>query len=405
VPARTTRAAPRPPKPAPLTAADKLRLALRSELRHAGRNSGAVVYDITKGVPLFAWGSTIRRPPASVEKLYTSVAALTQFGPNARFHTELRGTGRLGANGIWHGNLYLRGNGDPTFGSAAFNRTWELGHGSTSDALVAAIRRAGITRVDGHLIGDPSLFDDRVGPPSSNFAADITDMGGELSGLTFDHGSSTGRLTPGALAASKVAVALRKQHVWALASPVTDTTPDRARLLASVTSPPLSVILKLMDVPSDDFYAETLTKDLGARFGAGGSTAAGASVIGHVIESGYGLRPRIVDGSGLSRSDLSSPLDVMALLRAVQGTSIGNELSRALPTVGITGTVRNIAVGTDAAGSCIAKTGTLDKVTNLAGYCTANGHHLLAFALFLDGPDNWIALPIIGRMVAAIAAY
>jgi D-alanyl-D-alanine carboxypeptidase/D-alanyl-D-alanine-endopeptidase (penicillin-binding protein 4) len=374
-------------------------------MRHAGRHTGAAVYDITKGQSLFEWGATISRPPASVEKLYTSVAALTKFGPNAHFHTEVRGTGTLDADGIWHGNLYLRGDGDPTFGSAAFNRTWELGLGSTPDSLVAAIKRAGIRRVDGDVIGDPSLFDDRVGPPSSDFDADITDMGGELAGLTFNHGFSTGKLTPGALAASKFAVALRKAHIFAKATPTTSPTPRRAKLLAAVASPSIAKIVRLMDVPSDDLYAETLTKDLGARFGSGGTTAAGARVIRHVIWTAYGIRPRIVDGSGLSRDDLSSPRDVVALLRAIQGTPIGQRLSLALPTVGMEGTVRKIANGTAAEGSCIAKTGTLNDVTNLAGYCTAQGQRLVAFALFLDGPPNWTALPMISKMVAAIAAY
>jgi D-alanyl-D-alanine carboxypeptidase/D-alanyl-D-alanine-endopeptidase (penicillin-binding protein 4) len=388
-----------------LNATDRLVRALRKQFRNAGRNSGGAVYDITAGRSLFGLGATVKRPPASVEKLYTTVAALTDLGPQARFHTEVRGTGSLGTDGIWHGNLYLRGDGDPTFGAASFNRIWELGEGSTPDRLVDALRRAGIRRVDGSVIGDPTLFDDRVGPPSSDFEADLSDMGGELSGLTFDHGESTGKLSPGALAASKLAVALRKARVFARATPRTERTPQRAKLLASVASPPLTTILKLMDVPSDDFYAETLTKDLGARFAGRGTTAAGADVIGDVISTGYGLHPRIVDGSGLSRSDRSSPAEVVDLLRAVDETPVGDDLARALPTVGVDGTVRTIATGTDAEGSCVAKTGTLDDVTNLAGYCTASDHQLLAFALFLDGPPNWTALPIIGRMVAAIAAY
>jgi D-alanyl-D-alanine carboxypeptidase/D-alanyl-D-alanine-endopeptidase (penicillin-binding protein 4) len=402
---RTTATTAPPAAPPRLTAADKLRLAIRRALGHAGGTSGVAVYDVTAGRSLLGWGATVKRPPASIEKLYTSVAALTELGADARFHTEVRGTGTLAADGIWRGDLYLRGDGDPTFGGAAFNHTWELGYGSTAEALATHLRRTGIRRIEGPVIGDPSRFDDRVGPPSSGFAADLTDMGGELSGLTFDHGSSTGKLTPGALAASKLAVALRKAHVWALASARTRPTPRHTRLLATVSSPPLSTILKLTDVPSDDFYAETLTKDLGARFGSAGSTAAGARVIRHVIETGYGLHPRIVDGSGLSRDDLSSPIEVVDLLRALRGTTVGDQLSAALPTVGIDGTVRTIATGTAAAGNCIAKTGTLDDVTNLAGYCHAHGHHLLAFALFLDGPPNWTALPRVSRMVAAIAAY
>ena len=44
-------------------------------------------------------------------------------------------------------------------------------------------------------------------------------------------------------------------------------------------------------------------------------------------------------------------------------------------------------------------------VTNLAGYCRAAGHHTLAFALMLDGPPNWTATVLEGRMIGAIAGY
>jgi D-alanyl-D-alanine carboxypeptidase/D-alanyl-D-alanine-endopeptidase (penicillin-binding protein 4) len=80
-------------------------------------------------------------------------------------------------------------------------------------------------------------------------------------------------------------------------------------------------------------------------------------------------------------------------------------LTASLPTVGVNGTTRTIATGTTAVGRCVAKTGTLDGVTNLAGYCHSRGHQLLAFALFLDGPPNSSALTLVGRMVAAIASY
>jgi len=123
------------------------------------------------------------------------------------------------------------------------------------------------------------------------------------------------------------------------------------------------------------------------------------------VVHGYHLHPQIRDGSGLSRQDRSSPLEVVDLLRDLWRTPVGARLSASLPVVGVNGTVRGIAIRTAARGRCIAKTGTLDNVTNLAGYCHSRGHHLLAFALFLDGPTNETALTLIGRMVAAIARY
>ncbi len=103
---------------------------------------------------------------------------------------------------------------------------------------------------------------------------------------------------------------------------------------------------RLMDVPSDDLFAELFAKQLGVLFGRGGSISDGAQVIGRTIADTYGLHPTILDGSGLSRNDRSSPLEVVDLLREVWGTPVGRELVASLPTVGREGTVRGIGLKT-----------------------------------------------------------
>jgi D-alanyl-D-alanine carboxypeptidase/D-alanyl-D-alanine-endopeptidase (penicillin-binding protein 4) len=159
-----------------------------------------------------------------------------------------------------------------------------------------------------------------------------------------------------------------------------------------------------MDVPSDDLFAEMLTKQLGARLGGGGTTTAGASVISQAV-AGYGVHPQIVDGSGLSRADQSSPADVVGLLGKIWHTEVGRILTASLPVVGVSGTVAGIARHTPAQGRCFAKTGTLNNVSNLAGYCAAQGGRSLAFAFFLDGPSNAQAMPLLEHLVAAVADY
>ena len=166
----------------------------------------------------------------------------------------------------------------------------------------------------------------------------------------------------------------------------------------------MSVLLRLMDVPSDDFYAEMLTKQLGVRLAHTGSTAAGTRVIASAMAA-YGIHPKVVDGSGLSRDDSASPREVAELLKAVWDTPSGHVLHGALPLVGVNGTTRHIGVGTPAQGRCVAKTGTLNNVTNLAGYCHTTNHHVLAFALFLDGPDNRRGIALLSQMVAAMVRY
>jgi D-alanyl-D-alanine carboxypeptidase/D-alanyl-D-alanine-endopeptidase (penicillin-binding protein 4) len=394
--------APKPPVPSPQVLA--LRSSLLSLFGKAGPTSGALVYDLTAKTPLFSLRSGVGRPPASVEKLYTTIATLSELGPDARLGTKIMGAGHLGPGGVWHGSLYLVGGGDPTFGDGGFNRNWEHGYGPTASELVSQLAHHGIKRVSGWVIGDAALFDELRGGPATAYGPDIPDFGGQLSALSYDHGSTFKKLNPGAFAAKELALTMHGAGIGARPLNRTLPAPGGAQELASVQSPPLSVMLKLMDVPSDDFFAEMLTKQLGVRFGTGGSISAGAHVISQAIGS-YGIHPAIVDGSGLSRSDHSSPGQVVHLLRTVWGTPIGRVMANSLPVVGVSGTVQGIAAHTVAQGRCIAKTGTLNYVTNLAGYCTTPDHHVLAFALMIDGPGNWTAVQLFDRMVPAIAKY
>jgi D-alanyl-D-alanine carboxypeptidase/D-alanyl-D-alanine-endopeptidase (penicillin-binding protein 4) len=400
---RAVRRAAKPKPPAVSPALRRLRLTLRLAFRHVA-GPGAAVYDLTAHRSLFVLDPGRPRPPASVEKLYTSLAILDRLGPGARLATTVMGAGHLGARGVWHGSLYLRGGGDPTFGDGTFNRAWNDGYGPTAAQLAGQLSRRGIHRVTGAVIGDPTLFDSARGAPNTHFAPDIPDLGGELAGLTYDHGSTAGALTPGAFAARELVLTMGKEHIRARAGTRTARTPTAAKRLASVSSPSMLTMLGLMNVRSDDLFAELLAKQLGARFGGAGTTAAGARVVSSTIGR-YGIHPSIVDGSGLSRSDRSSPSTVEQLLRSVWHTMPGRELDSTLPVVGVSGTTARIGVHTRAQGRCIAKTGTLDGVTNLAGYCHAAHGHMVAFALFLDGPTLDQARALLTRMVGAVASY
>jgi D-alanyl-D-alanine carboxypeptidase/D-alanyl-D-alanine-endopeptidase (penicillin-binding protein 4) len=332
---------------------------------------------------------------------------LRTLGAGATLETEVLGTGSLGANGVWHGNLFFKGAGDPTLGNAGFNQVYEGGYGSSAAEIAAQLARRGIRRVTGHLFGDESLFDTRRGGLITNYAPDVPDFGGELSALVYNHGEVPDYHTsPAVFAARQLATALHSDGIAAGAAARTAVSPFGAQVLATVASPPVGTLLRLMDVPSDDLFAELLTKQLGVRYGDGvGSIGAGADVIAHTIAADYGIHPRITDGSGLSRADRSSPDQVVTLLRELWRTPTGRILYDSLPVVGRSGTVVGIAVKTAAVGRCVAKTGTLNDVTNLAGYCHSRGYHALAFALFDDGLPNWSAIVLEGQMAAAIARY
>ena len=182
-------------------------------------------------------------------------------------------------------------------------------------------------------------------------------------------------------------------------------TPAGATQLAQVQSPTLSALLGLMLPPSDNFFAETLVKDLGAGFGGAGTTAAGASVVSQTIAKQFGFSPHVVDGSGLSAADRTSPYEVADLLVELAPTSIGAVLRNDLAVAGSTGTLSERMRHTGAAGRCQGKTGTLTGVSNLVGYCQARNGHLLAFALFTDGISTSFAHTIQDHMTISIADY
>ena len=159
-----------------------------------------------------------------------------------------------------------------------------------------------------------------------------------------------------------------------------------------------------MNLPSDNFIAETLIKALGARFGAGGTTSAGAAVV-RSNAAQLGIRTTVVDGSGLSRANRTSPKAVVALLTAMDEGELAEPFERSLPVAGRTGTLYDRMRGTAARDACRAKTGTLSNVSALAGYCDTRGGGRVAFAFLMNYVYPWTARRIQDRMTTALARY
>ncbi len=386
---------------------------LTGQLAQAGSGSGAYVYDLTAKQALFSERATTLRPPASVEKLYTAVTSLEKMGPSGRLSTNVFGVGHPAAGGVWAGNLYLRGGGDPTFGTSSFIRAHYGGLGASVSTLVKQLVKVdGIHRVTGSIEGDESYFDSLRGEPSSDYAPDPF-LEGTLSGLAFNRGASGGERgghAPAAYAARELLAALRSAGVTVHGSSGAATTPAGAVQLASVQSPTVAQLLGLTLPPSDNFFAETLVKDLGAGFGGAGTTAAGAAVVSRTISSLLGFHPHVVDGSGLSASDRTSPYQVVDMLVALSPTSfgeaptsVGGVLRGDMAVAGESGTLATRMRNTAAQGHCQGKTGTLTGVSNLAGYCQSANGHVLVFAIFNDGISTGAAHVYQDHMVISLA--
>jgi D-alanyl-D-alanine carboxypeptidase/D-alanyl-D-alanine-endopeptidase (penicillin-binding protein 4) len=312
--------------------------------------SGRVVFTRNPGTPL---------RPASNQKLTVTVAALAKLGPGYRIPTRVFGEGRL-AGSVWRGRLVLKGFGDPTLGPADLA------------ALAQAVRKAGVRSVTGGVRGDESYFDTRRTAPgwkSSYYKLECP----PLSALIAARGKVNGHTVDGpALAAAR---AFRKALISAGVQVGGKAGLSRLRSgatrLATVFSPPVSRIVRAMNRPSDNFYAEMLVKTLGrARRGAG-TTAAGTKVVRQVLKArGVPMAGvRIADGSGLSELDRLTARAVGRLLAAAwKDKTIASHVFNSLPVAGVSGTLKDRMRRAPAHGRVRAKTGTTNNASALSGF-------------------------------------
>ena len=147
-----------------------------------------------------------------------------------------------------------------------------------------------------------------------------------------------------------------------------------AEPLGSIASPPVAELIDETNVPSNNFFAEMLLK----RLGADAQASAGPAIAARPRSSGspprLGAKINASDGSGLSRRNSASPADVGELL--VEVARDGEDAAafrESLPVAGREGTLADRMDGTAAEGNCAAKTGTLDNVSALSGYCNTAG--------------------------------
>ena len=134
-----------------------------------------------------------------------------------------------------------------------------------------------------------------------------------------------------------------------------------------------------------------LLKALGARFGAGGTTAAGAAVVSRFLA---GAAP---DARGrrrlgpLATATARRPLDVVTLLRDLSpggdAVAAGDRRRHCAPSLPVAARERHArrcaCTARAAAGRCVAKTGTLSDASDLAGWCDGT----FAFAFLMNHVD------------------
>lgn len=107
--------------------------------------SGKIVYQLNENVGL---------PAASTQKIVTACAAYELLGTDYKFKTYT-GIKGLIEDSTLYGEIYFKGNGDPTTGSWRFEETKR---DSVLKKIVNAVKYSGIKNIEGNILFDESNF-------------------------------------------------------------------------------------------------------------------------------------------------------------------------------------------------------------------------------------------------------
>lgn len=118
--------------------------------------------DLNSGEIIAKNNPSMALKPASSQKLFSTATALELYGPNYRFETTLQYTGEIDdESGILHGNIVIKGGGDPTLGSKYFDTA---GVKKFLIDWTGAIKALGVDSVAGGVIADASIYSTDIVP-------------------------------------------------------------------------------------------------------------------------------------------------------------------------------------------------------------------------------------------------
>lgn len=344
------------------------------------------------GEELYADNPTLPLVPASTQKLLTAYGVYEILGADHTYETSVV-TDAVLTEGVLDGDLYLVGGGDPLVATEEYTERYEQQpHYRTDlDQLADAVVAAGITEVNGAVIGDETRYDTERYVPEwpERFTNVSQNQTGPLSALTVNDGFSrfdpnpapslaTATTDPPTFAAATFDDLLEERGVIIRRSASAAQAPAGARTIASIISDPVSVVTNQMLDISDNMGAELLVKEIGVATAGRGTTDDGAIAIENALRgAGFSVSETdVVDGSGLASQNRVSCRLLVEILDATEDTP----LHEGLAVAGESGTLAERLVGTPAAGKIHAKTGRLNEVGALAGTAEAQDGSILTFA-------------------------
>lgn len=302
------------------------------------------------GTTLYRHRQTVRRTPASNEKLLLSMALMARLDP--AFRIETSATAPPPRNGVVRGNLWINGHGDPEIGPARLGM------------LAKRIKAAGVRRIRGSVVGSTRYFkhDWWARGWKSYFPRRYIPL---PTALTFNGNTAGGvHITdPERRAAAELTGQLERRGVAVRGRPRAGAPKADRPVIAVVKSAPLSLILTRQNRYSRNFYAEVLGKLLGvlAR-GEPGTIGKGARSL-EAWAASNGAKLEAHDSSGLSYKNRVTTAGVVRLLTITDAAEWGERLRNTLPEGG-QGTLEHRLKHV----RLHAKTGTLTGISALSGW-------------------------------------
>jgi D-alanyl-D-alanine carboxypeptidase/D-alanyl-D-alanine-endopeptidase (penicillin-binding protein 4) len=363
-----------------------------------GGSVGAIVIDVVTGAVLHQREAAMPRPLASNQKIFTALSILEALGPEARIETRV----------TWDPattTLTLVGAGDPTLASVSARGS---SLAALADEVVRQVQGTVTLRYDTSLFDGPALAPGwSPGYPAAGIAAPVSPLVVDRARV----GGGEERQRDPARAAAEVFAALLADRGLTAAQIVEG--PLVGDVVAVTSSEPIATMVETMLTESDNDMAEILAHLAGALATGRGSFASGAQAALSALAA-LGIPANgatFADGSGLSYDDVASPLTLataISLSVSPQAPALTWPVVLGLPVAGFTGTLsdRFSGPGTrSAAGFVRAKTGTLIRVSTLAGTVVDAEGRLLAFAFMSDSATDIDASRVaLDRAAAALAA-
>ena len=304
--------------------------------------------------------------PASNMKILVAAVASGVLGDDFRYTTRVMGP--TPAAGVINGDVYLVGGGDPVLSGdwypqsdldrfPAFNTT-------SLDDLARNLAAAGVTQINGNVLGDGSRYDDELYAPG--WGADVNGIeAGPYDALLVNDarvlGDDQRASDPNEAGAREFVRILGEQGIAVTGGSGTGSAPAGAAELATVQSQPLPAVIAEMLTNSDNNTAEMMLKEIGLAASGAGTRQAGADAIAATL-AGWGIDTNglvVADGSGLSSDDR---ITCRTMISVLQHAGFDSAVGQGLAIGGETGTLADAFGDTSVAGRIRGKTGTLNNV-------------------------------------------